>query len=211
MWIEVWALKDKEVQQERAEKTEKELTFEKADKIEASNTLKKNEVAEASEKELFELRQLLEAGVYDQHTAELIKQVVNSESISAEEIESIFELIDEIEENKKIDNYLPKELRITKTDYQNALTDPSVRDATITKLDTALTHISKQVDPHSGSWVNLFSWFLAVLDKNLVTIQEAHIDIKHSIEKVEEAAKPDWATVTFWEKIVKFCKELFVK
>jgi hypothetical protein len=48
---------------------------------------------------------------------------------------------------------------------------------------------------------------MTVLDKNLITIQETHIDIKDSLEKIEEIKNPK-EQKTFWEKIIIILKEL---
>jgi hypothetical protein len=55
--------------------------------------------------------------------------------------------------------------------------------------------------------MNLFSGFMAALDKNLIIIQENNIDIKDSLEKVENIKNPK-KTKTFWEEITDFFKEL---
>jgi hypothetical protein len=59
-------------------------------------------------------------------------------------------------------------------------------------------------------WLNLFSGFLTVLDKNLIIVQENTIDIKENLKEVDEKKfwkKEDKRTV--WQKIVDFIKEIF--
>jgi hypothetical protein len=48
---------------------------------------------------------------------------------------------------------------------------------------------------------------MAVLDKNLIIIQENNIDIKNSLEKIEEVKNPK-KTLSLWEKITEFFKDL---
>ncbi len=55
-----------------------------------------------------------------------------------------------MEEIKNIDNYIPKELRITREDYSKALSDDIFRVQTITKLDSALTIIANKINPDSA-------------------------------------------------------------
>jgi len=55
-----------------------------------------------------------------------------------------------VEELKDIDKYLPASLRITKEDYHTALHDDIFRVQTITKLETALTLLSQQINPDTA-------------------------------------------------------------
>jgi len=52
--------------------------------------------------------------------------------------------------------------------------------------------------------MNLFSGFMAVLDKNLITIQENNIDIKDSLKKVENTKNPKKKISLFQEFINLF-------
>jgi len=101
------------------------------------------------------------------------------------EIEEIFTKIDEIEEIKDIDKYLPKENRISKEEYTKAIYDDIFRIQTLIKIKTALAILSTQINPENWFWINIFKWFLLVLDKNLIKIQENHIDIKNSLESID--------------------------
>jgi hypothetical protein len=55
-----------------------------------------------------------------------------------------------MEDIKDIDKYIPKELRITHDEYSKALHDDIFRVQIITKLDSALTLISRQINPDSA-------------------------------------------------------------
>jgi hypothetical protein len=98
-------------------------------------------------------------------------------------IEQIFEKIDEIENLKDVDKYLPEELRLTKQEYMQAYEDEDARISTLKKLDMSLTHLVEQIRPDSAIGLNLFAGFLYFLDKNLIMVQENTIDIKESLEK----------------------------
>jgi hypothetical protein len=52
-------------------------------------------------------------------------------------------------------------------------------------------------------WLNLFTWYLAILDKNLVQIQENTIDVKDCLQKVEDKKHPP-KKLSFLEKIKEF-------
>jgi archaellum biogenesis protein FlaJ (TadC family) len=50
---------------------------------------------------------------------------------------------------EKIDEYLPKEYRITKEEYKKALSDNIFRTQILTKIDVALTIIYNQIKPEA--------------------------------------------------------------
>jgi len=64
-------------------------------------------------------------------------------------ISDLFDKIDELEEIKDIDKYLPPELRLSKDDYKKALHDDIFRIQTITKLNSALTLLAQQISPNA--------------------------------------------------------------
>jgi hypothetical protein len=88
------------------------------------------------------------------------------------------------------------------------MTDDIFRVQTITKLNTALTVIWQQIVPDSSAWVNLFSWFLSVLDKNLVLLQENTIDVKDNLNEIHEKKFPK-PKLSLWSSFLNFIKELF--
>jgi hypothetical protein len=58
-------------------------------------------------------------------------------------------------------------------------------------------------------WLNLFSGFLTILDKNLIIVQENTIDIKNNLKKIDE--KKFWKKEdnrSLLEKIIDFFKEI---
>jgi len=189
MSIEAWILK-KEEEKKKKILSEKDKTFEKKKKIDISKNKEKAEKHEQSEKALFELKNLLDNNNLDSNTKDIIEKVINSDIITEEEIKEIFEKIDEIENNDEVLKYLPKDFRITKEEYKKSINDDIIRVQTLTKLNTALTILSNHINPDSSMWMNLFSGFIAVLDKNLIRIQENNIDIKNSLEKVENKKNP---------------------
>ncbi len=208
MNIESWIAYSKK-ESETCEATEQEKTFEAIKQHQFTKQKKKAALDGAIEKELFELKELLDKGEYNESTTRLITQLIEWTSISAEEVQEIFEIIDSLDQNEKIDSYVPQDLRITKDDYQKALRDEDQRIVVLEKLDTALTHISRHIDSWSWPSLNLFSWFLAILDKNLVAIQEGHIDIKESLNWLSISQKEDAnKTQSFWKKICDCIKKI---
>ena len=197
----------KEEEKKKKDISDKEKTFNNIKNIELSKKKEKAEKQEESEKDLFELKNLLDSWKLDSKTQDLVEKVVSSDVIWEEEIKEIFEKIDEIENNNDVSKYLSEDSRITKEEYKKSLTDDIIRLQTLTKLSTALTILANHINPDSTMWMNLFSGFMAALDKNLIKIQENHIDIKDSLEKVEEAKNPK-EKKSFWEQIIEFLKEL---
>lgn len=160
-------------------KTEAEL------KLEIGKTLifskEKNEVIArlGKKKELAFLKSLVERGLLGFHAAEMI---ATSESLETEEIEAIFEKIDAIDRVPEIERILPKNLRLTKEEYVDALTDDAKRKEALQKIEGALTHLYEYGNPNglSATLGVFFSGFM-VLNKHLVLVQEHTIDIKRSL------------------------------
>ncbi len=170
--------------------------------------VKKKEIIDTKEEtseKLDSLKELVDKKVITKESAD---KIVSWKAIDKNEIEAMFDKIDEIEDIKNVDKYLPAEYRITKKEYLKALESWVYRVKTLTKLDIALTMLSEQINPNSTMWMNLFSWFLTVLDKNLVLLQENTIDVKRSLEKVWSKSKSN-KKLSLWEKIVNFFKEVF--
>ncbi len=206
MPIESWVLNEEEKKKNKL--TEKE----KLDNIKKKNEHKKIKekilVEIEAENKIFDLKELVEKWIISKETA---KKVTSWENIDEEIINEIFKKIDEMEEIKDIDKYLPPNLRISHEEYLKALHDDIFRVQTLTKLDSALIILSRQISPNSSMWVNLFSWFLSVLDKNLITVQEHTIDVKNSLKEIDE--KKFWNTdknkKNFLQIIIDFVKDIF--
>jgi hypothetical protein len=68
----------------------------------------------------------------------------------------------------------------------------------------------EQVNPDNAIWINLFSWFLTILDKNLILIQEYHIDIKNNLKEIDKQNKPKEKQISWWKKFINLLKEIFI-
>jgi hypothetical protein len=78
----------------------------------------------------------------------------------------------------------------------------------LVKIKTALTILSQQTGVNNQWGVHLFSWFLWVLDQNLILIQEHNIDMKNSLETIHISENPHlkkW----FWSDFFTTLKEIF--
>lgn len=160
-----------------------------------------------TDSDLFKLKDLIEQWKLDNDTIKLAEKLDIWENITDKEVKEVFDKIDQIEDIDDIDKYLPKDIRITKDEYRRAISDDIYRVQIITKLNTALTILATQINPDSTLGLNLFSGFLTILDKNLITIQETHIDIRDSLEDLNEDI--DDFNSSLWQKFTKLLKEIF--
>jgi hypothetical protein len=108
--------------------------------------------------------------------------VENTEELPDSEIAKIFSCIDEIENIVDIDTFLPQDFRVSKSEYQQALSDPEKRSQTVAKLTHTLAYIATSIAPNSGTPSSIFISLFARLDKNLILIQEHTIDIRRSLQ-----------------------------
>jgi hypothetical protein len=205
MPIEAGKLKEEENKKKKL--TEKENKENNKKILEHKKTKEKISVEIEADENLDSLKNLIQKWIITEKTAE---KIIAWENIDEKIVTQIFEQIGKIEAIKDVDKYLPKELRITKEEYSKALHDDIFRTKTITKLDSALTLLSHQVNPDTAMWLNLFSGFLTILDKNLILIQEHNIDIKNNLKTIEKAKNPPPKNLSLWEKVIKTLKEIFV-
>lgn len=204
MDIEKWALK--ETEKNKKELSEKEVKDWLKKQVEFKKVKEKISVEIKAEDDIFHLKELIEKGIISHETA---KKIVKWEEIDDDLVKEIFEKIEEMEDIKDIDKYIPRELRVTHDEYSKALHDDIFRVQIITKLNSALTLISRQVNPDSAMGLNLFSWFLTILDKNLIKVQEHTIDVKESLTKINEKKFGKNDKRSLLQKIIDFFKEIF--
>jgi len=178
-------------------KDEAELKKEQEAIIKMQKQKEVNREEEAISDDLQKLRDLLEKHVIDDA---LVNKVMKQAELDHDEVETIFEKIDEIESIDNIDDYLPKDMRVTKQEYAAATHDDTQLKIVEAKIHTALTHLAHTAAPSQWGSVNLFSWFLTMLDKNLITIQEHHIDMKDSLDPSNKKTKTLWQTIKDWFK-----------
>lgn len=145
--------------------------------------------------DLQKLRDLLEEHIVDDA---LVEKVINHSELEHDEIEEIFEKIDELEAIENIDDYLPKDMRITKQEYAGATHDDAMLVQVEAKIQKALGHIASHANISQWWSINLFSGFLTMLDSNLVTIQEHNIDMQDSLRPDTKNTKWLWQTIKDW-------------
>jgi arginine utilization protein RocB len=118
-----------------------------------------------------------------QKEIQILKNKLDSLKISFEEIKDVLAKIKQIEEINNIDEYLPKEYRITLEEYKKSLIDPVCRQKTIHKLNKALNILVQHINVVDNI-LYMFTGYL-LLDKNLQLLQENHIDIKNSLMRLD--------------------------
>jgi len=185
MSIEKWFLKSEEEKKLQKFK-EKQEKYEKSKKLEQERIKQENIEKKENFNILKRLEEMLEDWKLSQNEIQELKQLVNNIDISENEVEEILNKIEELEEIEDIDNYLPKKFRINTEEYKKSLTNSEIRKKTLKKISSALNILSEQINSDSGIWMNLFSWYMIILDKNLIKIQENNIDIKNSLENINK-------------------------
>lgn len=189
-----------ENERKKRELTEKERQKERKKIIEAEKTKEYIKTEIETEEKLYWLQELVEAGYIDK---QMVEQIIQGESIEQEAIQEIFDKIDQISDVENIAAILPSNLRITKQEYLDALSDKDLRELAIWKLESALWFLSDMINPDSIWAMSLFSSFFTLLDKNLILVQENTIDVK---KKLLEIDKPidNWSSVL--KKIINYFK-----
>ncbi|MCH2189084.1 hypothetical protein MK079_04635 [Candidatus Gracilibacteria bacterium] len=203
MSIEAGALAEQEKKKKESEKAKKE-----AQKKVVESAKKQQEVREHAKTDaaLSHLKDLIEHHdiELDAKTLKSVEKAVSGQELDTEDIQEILEKIDEIENTEDVEQYLPDEMRITKEEYKQALVDDVFRVQVVTKIDSALTLIAQNINPNANLSLNIFSGYLAVLDKKLISLQENHIDIKDNLKEVDVKKGIGTASKNLWERIGEF-------
>jgi len=86
-------------------------------------------------------------------------------------------------ENSDIDNYLPEEYKVTKHEYIVALSDLSVREEVLVKVQWGLQHLSPSMAGTSAvTAVNILSFNKP--DNKAIALQELYIDLKDELRSI---------------------------
>ena len=96
-----------------------------------------------------------------------------------------------------------KDMRITKEEYAVATHDDAILVIVEGKIHTAPSQLANTATPQAGGSMNLFSGFMTMLDKNLITIQEHHIDMKDALQKPNNTKTPKGIWQTLKESFTK--------
>ena len=188
---------NEEERKKHQKKSEEELKREQELILKMEKTKEIIREEENISNDLQTLKDLLEKHIIDDT---LVEKVLSKTEINHEDIQEIFEKIDAIEDIDGIDEYLSKDMRVTKDEYLKATQDEEEYSKVTIKIHNALSVLAQHINPQQSWWVNIFSGFLLMLDKNLVTIQEHHIDMKDSLEA---RRSKNTLTDSIWQTIKK--------
>lgn len=180
---EAWKLKENE--KKLKEKSKKaELEAEK-NQIKFKEKKEKIEISETTWELLLELEELVVEWVI---TADTAKKINAWEVLTKDEINDMFEKIKQIENIKNIEDYIPKNLIVSKQEYTKAINDKEERKNVLKKLNNTLSIVADNITGTPVPAINIFANFIELLDKNLILIQENTIDLKNTLEKVDKHA-----------------------
>ncbi len=163
--------KQKITEKEKKEKIKKTIKYKKTkDKLSLENE---------SEKKLINLKELL---VWLDISSKTVHKINNWECIWEEEIQEIFEKIDEIEAIDDISEYTPNNLKITRDDYIRAISEEVFRAKIITKINSSIIILMNKINWNYSKWVKLLSNLLKLLKNHLIIIDRNGIVIKGSLK-----------------------------
>ena len=93
------------------------------------------------------LKDLLEKHIIDDT---LVEKVLSKTEINHEDIQEIFEKIDVIEDIDGIDEYLTKDMRVTKDEYLQATQDDETYKRVTFKIQNALALLAQHINPQQS-------------------------------------------------------------
>lgn len=125
-----------EQEKKKREKNEKEKKKEQERILKMQKQKELVHEEESISDDLQKLRDLLEEHIIDDH---LVEKVIEQAELDHEELEEIFQQIDAIEEIDGIDDYLPKDMRVSKEEYANATHDDEALVVVLAKIEKSLS------------------------------------------------------------------------
>ena len=175
-------------EQKDTEKLEQEKLEEVQRQLEYSHEKERLLAQVEKDKKLIFLKSLIERNLIRPEVAE---KIIENEALIIDDLRPIFEQIDAIEAEERIEEILPKSLRITKDEYLTSLEDPEARSALLQRLDQAIRELtlrSRGGDFHPG--LGIFRAFLQLLDRNLhasiIRVKQKTLEIRDSLSPQTE-------------------------
>lgn len=137
-----------------------------------------------TEENLAYLKEMVKQGDIDQKIAQIVQSTITEDVITIE-VKDILEKIDEMNKSKEIHHYLPEELRVTKDEYIQAQKDEKKRKEVLAKIEEALSHIGAHIWVGKKLGCNMVALLALLFNKNLVFLQENHIDMKDNLKALK--------------------------
>lgn len=166
---------------------EKELAKEKLKKKTSVDKIVKDMEKKKLKFDLQNLKELVEQWVVDKSLFESIKKdsiLSNDEFqdvVESVDMKEVFEKLNEIENFEDIDSIVPKELRVSKNEYMQALKDPEKKKDVLAKFDKSLDIVANNFRWVSPFKRSIFTSYVWLLSKNMIDLQWKIIDIKRTL------------------------------
>lgn len=166
---------------------DKELAKEKLKKKASVDKIVKDMEKKKLKFDLQNLKELVEQWVVDKSLFESIKKdsiLSNDEFqdvVESVDMEDVFEKLNEIESFEDIDSIVPKELRVSKNEYMQALKDPEKKKVVLAKFDKSLDIVANNFRGVSPFKRSVFTSYVNLLSKNMIDLQWKIIDLKRTL------------------------------
>lgn len=182
MWVENFWF----IQEEKRKLSEIEIKEEIAKKLELEKEKKALLIRIEKDRQLSYLKSIVERWLINPTT---ITHAIDWDEISKEELNEIFDKIDQIEDIQNINSILPDYCRISREEYIEAIDDPAKREQLLSKIDNALNYIYNATHATHSPILWLFYNLINNYNtnhKDLVFVQWNLIDIKRSLIVLED-------------------------
>lgn len=164
-------------EKERREKTELERKSEIARKI----SFEKEKAQAAAEREKSRKLQMLKSGVERGNIRpQDAKETAKAAGLDLPGVAETLEAIDLVENLPNVDSFLPRDLRLTREEYLQAVRSQDARTAALRKVDAALSHLQGEQWGGPFSLRALLGIFTA-MGRSLTAAQEAQVDVKRDL------------------------------
>lgn len=166
---------------------ENELAKEKLKKKTSVDKIVKDMEKKKLKFDLQNLKELVEQWVVDKSLFESIKKdsiLSNDEFqdvVDSVDMKEVFEKLNEIENFEDIDSIVPKELRVSKDEYMQALKDPEKKKDVLAKFDKSLDIVANNFRGVAPFKRSVFTSYVWLLSKNMIDLQWKIIDIKRTL------------------------------
>jgi len=138
---------NEEERKKHQKKSEEELKREQELILKMEKTKEIIREEENISNDLQTLKDLLEKHIIDDT---LVEKVLSKTEINHEDIQEIFEKIDAIEDIDGIDEYLSKDMRVTKDEYLKATQDEEEYSKVTIKIHNALSVLAQHINPQQS-------------------------------------------------------------
>lgn len=177
MWLEKFWF----IQEEKRKLSENEVREEITKKLEFEKEKKALLIRIEKDRQLTYLKSIVERWIINPVS---LKHAIDWNEISKEDLNEIFDKIDQIEDVQNVNIILPEYCRISREEYLRAVDNVPKREVLLSKIDSALNYIYNTThathSPILGLFYNLINNY-NTSHKDVVLVQWNLIDIKTSL------------------------------